>query len=181
AHANPEWEIMSHEGVTSLTWRQAFSLKPDGVIASLEPDHPILDLPAPHTRVVVVTNSVAEHPFERVVIDGYACGRQAAGHLVSRGLAHYAYVGWSNIRDSQEQQAGFASAMTEAGQGMSTIDLVEDGRELFEPSVEWFAELPRPCGILCANDGLAVRVIRACIEAGFAVPDDFAVMGKIGR
>ena len=38
-------------------------------------------------------------------------------------------------------------------------------------------ELPKPCGLLCANDQIAQRVLHAAAEAGLSVPRDLALIG----
>lgn len=38
-------------------------------------------------------------------------------------------------------------------------------------------ELPKPCGLLCANDQIAQRVMRIATEAGLSVPNDLTVIG----
>ena len=38
-------------------------------------------------------------------------------------------------------------------------------------------ELPKPCGLLCANDQIAQRVMRIATEAGLSLPKDLAIIG----
>ena len=38
-------------------------------------------------------------------------------------------------------------------------------------------ELPKPCGLLCANDQIAQRVMRIATEAGLSVPNDLTIIG----
>lgn len=38
-------------------------------------------------------------------------------------------------------------------------------------------ELPKPCGLLCANDQIAQRIMRVATELGFALPGDIAIIG----
>ena len=45
-----------------------------------------------------------------------------------------------------------------------------------EPLRQWLKTLPRPCGILAANDVMGELLIAACAGIGAAVPDDFAVV-----
>ena len=42
---------------------------------------------------------------------------------------------------------------------------------------EWLRKLPKPCGILAANDYLAMRVLRACGAMKISVPDEVSVVG----
>lgn len=43
--------------------------------------------------------------------------------------------------------------------------------------VKWLTKLPKPAGILAANDARGLQVIDACRQAGLAVPDEVAVVG----
>lgn len=38
-------------------------------------------------------------------------------------------------------------------------------------------ELPKPCGLLCANDQVAQRVMRIAAEAGLSLPKDLTIIG----
>lgn len=179
AHTKPDWLILQSGGYSVHDWHRGLSFKPDGVLATLEPEElPLPPIP-PETRVVIVNNAVANHAFRRVAMDSTAAGHRATAHLISRNLAHYAYVGWSSIGYSQECLSGFRAAIHDAGLGASarSFDLDSAQGSLFVPPDAWFAELPKPCGIICANDGLAVRLVNAIQRAGFAVPEDIAVIG----
>ena len=60
---------------------------------------------------------------------------------------------------------------------------VQEGRRTepfagFAARLEAFvAQMPKPCGVLAANDEMAVHVLRAAERAGVAVPEEMAVMG----
>ena len=43
--------------------------------------------------------------------------------------------------------------------------------------IDWLRALPRPCGVLAATDSHALKLVRACRQAGLAVPEDIAVLG----
>jgi LacI family transcriptional regulator len=152
-------------------------MEPDGILGTLEIDRPVP--PSTRARVVILNTTINAHPFGRTVIDDVELGRRAAAHLISRGLPHCAFVGWSTLGFSNDRQKGFLAAMEDASIATSheVFNLVTHSGELFVPPDQWFADLPKPCGILCANDGLGVRMVNTAIASGFAVPDDLAIMG----
>lgn len=178
AQTRRDWQIVRNGGYTNLTWEFALSQQPDAILASIEPDQ-VLSEPPEGTRVVIVNSAVEKHPFRRVVIDYEHAGRKAADYLIGRGLASFAYIGWSSIGYSVEIERGFAQAMRQArlSESAKSFDLDQRDGVLFLPPQQWFAELPKPCGIVCANDGLGVRLIGSCQDEGLNVPEDLAVIG----
>ena len=55
--------------------------------------------------------------------------------------------------------------------------LQEPAEHYFTALKDWLRALPRPCGILAANDEMGEHVIAAANELGLVIPDDIAVVG----
>lgn len=102
--------------------------------------------------------------------DSAAEAALAGAELLAHARAAYAYIGtgtnvhWDKARLSQFRQ-DVASA------GVPFTLLPATGLK------EAIGRLPKPCGILGANDVCAVKAFHAAIAAGFNVPDDVAIMG----
>jgi LacI family transcriptional regulator len=108
----------------------------------------------------------------------------AASHLLERNLRSFAYCGvasrtidpWNRLR-----RAAFVSHLKSAGYGCS----VYRGRESASHSWEqlqgrlaaWLSDLPKPLGLMAANDARARHVLEACRRTGLRVPEDVAVIG----
>lgn len=115
----------------------------------------------------------------RVGTDDLAIGRIAAEHLLGRGYPQFGFVGrgdnWyahrrlEGFRAVIEQDAGRTCHVCEPPAGLSQDDP--------EPIGPWLAELPRPIGIMAANDVRARQVIDSATALGLRVPEDIGVLG----
>jgi LacI family transcriptional regulator len=119
--------------------------------------------------------------------DEVGVARTAADHLLSRGLRHFAFVGWPAVEDgislweSQRQKAftdvvkkaGFASSVYRWPARTADRDWGREQRTL----ARWLKSLPKPAGIMASNDQRARHVLEAARGAAIAVPDDLAVIG----
>jgi LacI family transcriptional regulator len=112
-----------------------------------------------------------------ILNDNLAVGRMAAQHLADRGFRHLAYYGvrgerWSELRLDGVRAVAAASKATLA---------VHPSGGKWESSQErlkrWILSLPRPLGLVAANDMHGLRALDACRRAGRAVPEEVAVVG----
>ncbi len=118
------------------------------------------------------------HPNNRAI------ARLAAEHLLDRGFHNFAYCGYpGSIVNGWSQERGreFAGRVGEAGfecraysgRHRSTRDW-----EGFRASLtQWLASLPKPVGLMAADDKRARQVLEVCRLAGVQVPDEVAVIG----
>jgi len=112
-----------------------------------------------------------------ILNDNLAVGRMAAQHLADRGFRHLAFYGirgerWSELRLEGVRKVAAASKATLA---------VHPSGGKWETSQErlkrWILGLPRPLGLVAANDIHGLRALDACRRAGRAVPEEVAVVG----
>ena len=104
----------------------------------------------------------------------------ASRELVALGLANFAFVGNVIPRDWSEKRRGvFAAAAAAAGGSFSSFDPAgaDDIAAFFANIRPWLRFLPKPCGILAANDISGDLVLQACRMEKLRVPDDIAVIG----
>lgn len=145
----------------------------DGIIAYVgvtKPSQSLIDFIRAQHKPVVLTHSASERlHFPRVIIPHEEVGRAAAEHLLSLGFRHFAFVEFADNVMERERCAGFQAAVTQAGQDFRVIRLRDLPARL--------PRLPRPMGLFAINDQNALTVIRACLDAGFRVPEQFAVVG----
>ncbi len=119
----------------------------------------------------------------RVMVNHFQAGRLAADHLLSRGLAHLAFFGWSNLWYSQQRRFGFRSRAAESGATCSDFLRVSYGRadlswaERVAEVSKWLRSLALPVGIFAVQDYRAQFLMEACQEAGLRIPEDVAVIG----
>lgn len=124
----------------------------------------------------------AEQPGIIIGCDNVGGGHQAARHLIERGRRRIAFLG--NASDHYPEFAdryrGYVAALTEAGLAADpalrhdALSAEEDGaaaaRALIAAGVPFDA-------IFAASDLIAIGAMQALAQAGFAVPDDVAVVG----
>jgi len=112
-----------------------------------------------------------------ILNDNLAVGRMAARHLADRGFRHLAYYGVRGERWSELRLEGVASVARAA---KATFAVHPSGGR-WEASQErmkrWILGLPRPLGLVAANDMHGLRALDACRRAGLAVPEEVAVVG----
>jgi LacI family transcriptional regulator len=125
----------------------------------------------------------------RVLYDNLAIGRIAAEHFVERGLKHIVFLNGGNYWMEQERLPSFRAIVEAAGSQFFELEyyrqLPKAGGRYYlidHPSahgwlVQSLLKLPRPFGIWAAADYIALRVMRACDDAGLSVPDEVAILG----
>jgi LacI family transcriptional regulator len=160
----------------------------DGVIADLDdPQIPLrvsgLDIP-----VVGIGGLDAECPLRRAVSTVGTNNRKlavlAAEYLMRLGLRSFGYCGvpvqtvdpWN-----RERQETFVARLAEEGRACSVYagryNPSHSWEQLLRSLFAWLEPLPKPVGVMAANDVRARHVLEACRRFGLRVPDDVAVIG----
>ena len=127
-------------------------------------------------RIPVITvlqdGQVSPEVIANVTCDNASVARLAANHLVNAGFRNFAYVvNRSCAKWSNDRLAAFRDALAEHGFSVDAYELgVNDGLS------DFLAKLPKPCGLLVANDKRAIDLLRIAFEADIAIPDEIAVV-----
>lgn len=113
-------------------------------------------------------------------IDDVRGGFLAMEHLICSTDGPIVLVnGPRGIPQCADREAGARAAIAAHGADPARLSVVEVLGMTIEggaSAVQQFADHP-PAGVFCANDHLAVGVIRALSRAGVAIPGDVAVVG----
>jgi LacI family transcriptional regulator len=113
----------------------------------------------------------------QVVPSDKGIGRAAGEYLRDLSLPHYAFLGLSGVRFSDERQEAYEAVLAEKGIAVLPGPRDPYGRqEGIEGLVEWALELPKPCGVLAINMLAAEPLLRACKLADVLVPEELAVL-----
>lgn len=129
---------------------------------------------------VLAYNRHAEHPC--ISVDS----EQAVAQLVMRlaGLGHRGIAmvsGQLSASDrAQQRRRGFLQGMEAAGLAGPQVLEVPFVETAVREITEWLNRRPRPSALVCSNDLLAIRSLRAAHLAGLAVPRDLTVVGFDG-
>lgn len=132
--------------------------------------------------LVVVDNHLPDLPADSVLAanrDGLALAVQ---HLYRSGHRQIGFVGLCRHYTIVQRYRGFREALWDLGLALVPEWVVEC--EGLNPDAGYAAlgrllaqGGSRPTAVCCANDAVAMGVLRAAAEAGLAVPGDLAVVG----
>ncbi|MET8869031.1 LacI family DNA-binding transcriptional regulator [Nonomuraea sp. NPDC004580] len=141
-----------------------------------------LDRLREHGISVVLVDHPAHRPDQcAVAVDDVAGGRAAVAHLLGKGARSLAYVtGPLTIRQCVERREGAKMAMTGAGLDPAALRVVEAATMTAKAGEKAAGELAAaglPEAVFCANDLLALGVLRALLRSGVRVPEDVVLMG----
>jgi LacI family transcriptional regulator len=119
-----------------------------------------------------------------VGVDDVAAGRLATEHLISVGCRRIAHIRGPAASTAVGRLEGYVQALARhemsqcegyilAGRS-ADVDSWVSGHEAMK---KLLGLDPRPDGVFCYNDPIAVGVIDAILEAGLRIPEDIAVIG----
>ncbi|MDO4573743.1 MAG: DNA-binding transcriptional regulator [Planctomycetia bacterium] len=158
----------------------------DGIISGSDSGLPLHSAAAlQHIPVALIDYGEWNPPFQNMIqvrCNNEEIGEMGAEYLLELGMKHFAFVeqtfevNWSVIR-----RLAFEKRIAREGLDCSVFSRYSasgrDSREDTESLKRWLQKLPRPTGIMTANDTRAVQVLYACHEAGLEVPQEIALLG----
>lgn len=113
--------------------------------------------------------------------DNEAVARLAVEHLRERGFQHFGFCGFPAGLDPHmdDRETAFCRYLEQAGLRCDVFQADPPGtwRQEEERAGEWIRSLPKPVGIMAAEDNRGLMVLRACVNVGVAVPEEVAVIG----
>jgi len=120
-----------------------------------------------------------------VGVDDAVVGALAAGHLAEQGCKRIAHIRGPETSTALGRLEGYRRALMEHGMtplpghvvsiGTSGDDRGEPGG--YEAAKKLLGTKPRPDGIFCFNDPVALGAMRAIVDAKLRIPEDIAVVG----
>jgi LacI family transcriptional regulator len=134
--------------------------------------------------VVSVAGVLPDLPLPHVMVDHAEVGRQAARHLLERGVRRFGFVGYPRHAFSVGRERGFREVVAAAGFPLGSFleraDRIQDPTGFWKWNrrlMDWLAALPNPVGILASNDVQGAQVSEFCRQLGRRVPDEVAIVG----
>lgn len=143
----------------------------------------IAKLSAYGVPTVLLDRDASDHDLCSVTVDDVRGGQLAARHLLDLGHVDIALVnGPTTIRQCADRREGVRMALHDDRprrdvpfQEISVPALTADHGERAVDAL--LALEPRPSAIVCANDLLALGVLKGLANTGLSVPHDLAVVG----
>jgi LacI family transcriptional regulator len=119
-----------------------------------------------------------------VGVDDVAVGKLATEHLIKTGCKRIAHIRGPETSPGMRRVEGYRQALAEAG--LKIIDGyviserkgdVETKQRGAEAMQELLSLTPRPDGVFCFNDPLAMGAMNYALDQGIRIPEDIAVIG----
>ena len=184
--ARARWRMQVVEGgLGAMPVREAIAFyAPDGCIvdgmALGGPDADIADFGNVPLVVCDPSEDISRDRILAVVHDSAETAAIAARELSSLDVRAYGYVGFIRPHDWSDRRRDVLAGVAES-EGVP-LHVFDPGRPnslaaFFEKIRPWLRTLPRPIGILGANDVVADLVLQACALERMRVPEDIAVVG----
>lgn len=160
----------------------------DGVIADLDDPRIPRQIEGLHIPVVGIGGIEDGSPLKRAVstvgTNNVKIAQMAADYLMGLGLRSFGYCGMSSRTIdpwNRERQETFLSRVSEKGHRCAVFSkrysLSHSWEQLQEALYAWLSKLPKPVGVLAANDVRARHLLESCRRFAIRVPDDVAVLG----
>ena len=156
--------------------------KIDGAIISCFPRvESIVDEIREKVHVVCIDNSSANKAIPSVVIDNFNAVVESVNYLCSLGHDRIGFItGLADSDVGRNRLAGYLNALQRNGISQSD-ELIFRGDYSFQTGIDGAEHLISqsavPTAIVCANDTMAVGVIKKLSKEGISVPDEISVIG----
>jgi LacI family transcriptional regulator len=157
----------------------------DGIITSLDYQTDLVRM-IRAAKVPVVDLSITRQDvaLPRVIGDHVLIGQMAAEHLLERGFRHFAWCADHDDPICSLRHRGFSKTLGQAGFTCEEW-IWRPGQQ--KPSDYWMAKsrwlqqklrsMSLPGAVFAFRDAEAANVLDACLQAGFAVPEEVAILG----
>lgn len=125
-------------------------------------------------------------PFARVLEDTDGTARLVADHFLERGFKQFTFYSDAENWVYEERGRAFREAMKAAAYECEWLRWHESrafrrDRHEWKRKRDWLAgemkKAPKPMGVFCAADGLALDLLESCERAGVSVPEEVAIVG----
>ena len=127
--------------------------------------------------------ATASRHYSNVNHDSSATATLAAEELLQTGIDNFSYVPHGlNTHWNREREYAFATCIRK-----SKKNFIAWGETPFLHGYPFVHQdklianrlkgIPKPCGLLCANDQIAQRVMRVAFNLGLKLPQDLAIVG----
>lgn len=156
------------------------------VVASCqkEPDH-LRRIGEAGVPLVLVDRGFPGFPANFIGIDDYRAGELAATHLIQQGCRRIAHIRGPMTNVGNRRAEGYRDALRKHGHSIPEKYIVSsgeasdsDGETRGKRAMEQVLALdPRPDGVFCFNDTVAVGAMVRAIDAGLRIPKDMTIVG----
>ena len=180
------WNVQSYEETVNAEQLREINSFWNPIGAILSPNNGIEEFNAslfsPESTVLLDSfPPTGMERFSTVITDSSTVVELAARELLGTKCASYGFVSWPTRRMwSENRRITFTKLLALQGIKVhafkpSRPDL--SVQELQQEMARWIQAMPKPCGILTANDRIGTHFLSACMMAQIEVPFDCIVVG----
>jgi len=133
---------------------------------------------------ILVDRKFAELDSHFVGVDDERVGYIATSHLLEVGCRRIAHIGAAGLSSVVGRHAGYKLALDERGLSLPSEYIVNTervdeagGKAGYDAAKKLIKLKPRPDGIFCYNDPVAMGAIKAILDSGLRIPEDVALIG----
>mgnify|MGYP001045166487 CR=1 FL=1 len=131
--------------------------------------------------IVVIAGAVSDPEIDSVLVDSSQGVRLAMEHLLDQGYSRIAFLnGPRDTVPGVSRLNGYYASLIEHGLPQDDSLVFSSDFTLaggYREAAKMITNVQRPHAIMCANDLMALGVIRSLLERGIKVPHDVAVVG----
>ncbi len=133
-----------------------------------------------------IVNIACDSPrmLPSVMVDPDSIGQLAVDHLVDCGCVNVVYFGIEEHLGSNRRANGMRQVCEQRqvpfqqfDVSLPTIELLQGPSNIGDDLRTWVDGLAKPVGVCCHNELLGAYLCRLCIQLGYNVPADVAVLG----
>jgi LacI family transcriptional regulator len=155
--------------------------KGDGILARIGNRRAAKVILAPDVPVVELRRMLTLRGIPSLGPDNQDVARVVFEHLRERGFQNFGVLGLPRGQDPplDNRVDCFVGHLAQAGLACSVFksDRALTWKQEQNRIASWVRSLPKPAGVLTCNDSRGLQLLRACVGAGVAVPDQIAVIG----
>ncbi len=168
------------------------SSRPDGVIVVgnyIEEQYAKIQVALPNTPMAVVgITAYCKNNFDHITFSNRETVKLALEHLFENGHSDIAYIGVEELPGSEtfgSRKSTFIEMMKEKGSYKPERVLTSDhGRDRVEQGYiiakKLVEQTPLPTAVFCANDPVALGVLKLFWEHNIIIPDDISLVSHDG-
>jgi LacI family transcriptional regulator len=134
--------------------------------------------------IVLLDRRIPGLTADFVGIDDVMAGSLATRHLLKIGCRTIAHIAGSDVSTAADRAAGYNAELARQKVSLPAGYVVKHGRGDDSGDAAGYTGMkallrldPRPDGVFCCNDPIAMGAMRAILETGLRIPQDVAVVG----
>ena len=137
-----------------------------------------------NTPYILIDRTLSGLSANFVGVDDEAVGMLATKHLIATGCRKIVHIRGPETSPGQRRLEGYKRALAEAGLRITDDYIIGESKgdvETRQRGADAMRRLlgldPRPDGVFCFNDPLAMGAMNFALDQGLRIPQDFALIG----